>query len=315
MTPTATTPALSSTTPAPTSVRAYAPQTGSPPWPLVEVPREHLAAALALMPDSELYIYINLDAVSQRPGLQEHVEFQLSHFVTSDEIPFAEELLASIGADALIFSFPLYRFDWAILLQGDFTRLADALRVSAESGGGLSVSVVDTHRDIDIYALVRNKSSGYRSEIYLAVLDAGDLAASPDPDALRDVMERHAEGGQLPEGLVSLVENWGLGDFLEAFLVEAIGPQESPLVEATVFAFRADLADGSNSTLRELRQFDDEEHAVAAAAWLNEQAEPFWREIGWGDSVSIEEWLHRGTTVYAEVTLPDEDLPYLVQGN
>ena len=79
-------------------------------------------------------------------------------------------------------------------------------------------------------------------------------------------MERHAEGGQLPEGLVSLVENWGLGDFLEAFLVEAIGPQESPLVEATVFAFRADLADGSNSTLRELRQFDDEEHAVAAAA-------------------------------------------------
>ena len=307
MAPSATTPAPTSTTPAPTSVPAYAPQTGSPPWPLVEVPPEHPAAAFALMPDSELYVYINLDAVSQRPGLQEHVEFQLSHFVASDEIPFAEELLASISADALIFSFPLYRFDWAILLQ-------DALRASAESGGGLSVSVVDTHRDIDIYALVRTNLD-YRSEIYLAVLDAGDMAASPDPDALRDVMERHADGGRLPRGLVSLVDDWGLGDFLEAFLVEAIGPQESPLAEATVFAFRADLAGGSNSTLRELRQFDDEEQAVAAAAWLNEQTEPFWREIGWGDSVSIEEWLHRETTVYAEVTLPDEELPYLVQGN
>ena len=229
---------------------------------MVEVPPEHPAAALALMPDSELYVYINLDTVSQRPGLQEHVEFQLSHFVTSDEIPFAEELLSSIGADALIFSFPLFRFDWAILLQGDLTRLADALRVSAESGGGLSVSVVDTHRGIDIYALVRTKNSGYRSEIYLAVLDAGNMAASPDPDALRDVMERHADEGRLPKGLVSLVEDWWLGDFLEAFLVEGIGPQESPLVEATVFAFRADLADGSNSTLRELRQFDDEEQAV-----------------------------------------------------
>ena len=282
---------------------------------MVEVPAEHPAAALAVMPDSELYVYIDLDSVSRRPSLQEHVEFQLSHFVSYDELPFAEELLASIGADALILSVPVYRFDWAILLQGDFTRLTEALRVSAESGGGLSVSVVDTHRKIDIYALVRNKSSGYRSEIYLAVLDAGALAASPDPDALRDVMERHLDGGQLPKGLVAIVEDWGLGVFLEAFLVEAIGPQESPLAEATVFAFRADLADGSNSTLRELRQFESEEQAAAAATWLNEQTEPFWREIGWADSVSIEEWLHQGATVYAEATIPDEELPYLVQGN
>ena len=282
---------------------------------MVEVPEDHPAAALSVMPDSELYVYIDLDAVSQRPGLQEHVEFQLGHFVSLDELPLAEELLASIAASALILSFPIYRFDWAILLKGDFTRLADALRVSAESGGGLSVSLVDTHRDIDIYTLVRTKSSGYQSEIYLAVLDAGSLAASPDPDALRDVMERHLDGGQLPKELVAMVEDWGLGVFLEAFLVEAIGPQESPLAEATVFAFRADLTDGPYSTLRELRQFESEEQAAAAAAWLNEQAEPFWQEIGWADSVSIEEWLHHGATAYAEAIIPDEELPYIVQGN
>ena len=80
---------------------------------MVEVPAEHPAAALAVMPDSELYVYIDLDSVSHRPSLQEHVEFQLSHFVSYDELPFAEELLASIGAEVLILSVPVYRFDWA----------------------------------------------------------------------------------------------------------------------------------------------------------------------------------------------------------
>ena len=282
---------------------------------MVEVPEGHPAAALAVMPDSELYVYIDLDAVSQRPGLQEHVEFQLSHFVSLDELPFAEELLESIGTDALIFSFPIYRFDWAILLQGDFTRLAEALRVSIESGGGLSVSVVDTHWDIGIYALVRTKSSGYQSEIYLAVLDAGALAASPDPDALRDVLERHMGGGQLPKGLAEMVEEWGLGDFLEAFPIEGSGDPDRPAEAASVFAFHADLADGSNTNLRALRQFESEEQARNAAEWLNDQTESFYFDIGWGSSAEIDRWRQRGVTIYGEVTVPDADVPALVQGN
>ena len=139
----------------------------------VEVAADHPAALFSLLPDSMMYAYINLETVPQRPGLHEHVEFQLSHFVTLDEVPFAEELLTSIGADALLLSTPFRTLEWAIVLVGDLSRLEDALRMSAEAGGGLSVSVVDTHRDIDIYALLRTKSSGRESEIYLTVLDSG----------------------------------------------------------------------------------------------------------------------------------------------
>ena len=193
----------SPTTGAPTTEATATPTavpTERPPLPTVDVPAGHPAAVLALLPDSELYAYINLKTVSQRSDLMEHVEFQLSHFVSLDELPFAEELLVSVGADALLLSTPFRTYQWAIVLLGDFTRLSDALRTSAESGGGLSVSIIDTHREIDIYALVRTKSTGRQSEIYLTVLDPETLAASPDADSAREIIDRHIDGGGTTAG-------------------------------------------------------------------------------------------------------------------
>jgi hypothetical protein len=283
--------------------------------PTVEVPGDHPAAALSLLPDSMMYAYINLETVSQRPDLQEHVEFQLSYFVTLDEVPFAEELLVSVGADALLLSTPFLTYGWAIVLLGDFARLDEALGAAARSGVGLSVSVVDTHRESDIYALVRTKSSGRQSEIYLTVLDSEALAASPDQDAVRVMVDRHIDGGRLPEGLAAMVEDWGLGDLLEAFPNEGTGGQGTPLDRQRIFGYHATLSDDSTTVLRALQQYDNEEQAAAAAAWLQEQDEPRWRKIGWGSSVAIDQWQHRGSTVYGEVTVPDADMPGLVQGN
>ena len=259
-----------------------------------------------------MYAYINLETVSKRPGLREHVEFQLAHFVSLDELPFAEELLVSVGADALVISSPFRTYGWAIVLRGDFARLADALMGSLQSGSGLSVSIIDTHRGVDVYALVRTKSSGRQSEIYLAVMDAETLGASPDPDGVRDMIDQHIDGGQLPKGLAAMVEDWGLSDFLEAFPSESFDDQARPIDAARIYAFHAELADGSATVLRSLWQFDDEEQAKAAVAWLQEQTESRFRR---GDSVSIDEWRQKGATVYAEATVPDEDVPGLVQGN
>ena len=110
-------------------------------------------------------------------------------------------------------------------------------------------------------------------------------------------------------------EDWGLGDFLEAFPSESFDEQGRPIDATRIYAFHAELADGSATVFRALRQFDDAEQAAAAVAWLQEQTEPRFRRIGWGDSVSIDQWRHKGETVYAEATVPDEDLPALVQGN
>ena len=282
---------------------------------MVEVSPDHPAALLSLLPDSRLYAYVNLETAAQRPDLQEHVEFQLGHFVSQNELPFAEELLLSVGAKALVLSFPFRTSGWAIVLLGDFTWLAEGLTASAQGGTGLSVSVVDNHREIDIYSLLRGKASGYQTEIYLAVVDSKTLTASPDPDAVRIVVDRYIDGGQLPKGLASMVEHWGLSDFLEAFPNEGFDDQAGPTDAARIFAYQVELADGSSTILRALRQFDGEEQAAAAAAWLNEQTEPRFRRIGWGDSVSIDEWRQKGATVYAEATVPDEDVPGLLQGN
>ena len=298
-------------TPAPTGP----PPTEAPQQNLVEIPPDHPAALLALLPDSMMYAYINLETVWQRPDLQEHVEFQLAHFVSLDELPFAEELLVSVGADVLLLSSPFRTYEWAIVLQGDFTRLAEVLRTSAESGVGLSIDVIDTHREIDIFALARTKSSGRQSEIYLTLMDSEALAASPDHDAVREMIDRHIDGGRLPEDLATLVEDWGLSDFLEAFPMEGSVSEDRPTDAASVYAFHAELSDGSTTTLRALQQYDDEEQAAAAVAWLNEQPEPHWRNIGWGGSAPIDQWRRKGSTVYGEAVVPDEDMPALVQGN
>ena len=96
---------------------------------------------------------------------------------------------------------------------------------------------------------------------------------------------------------------------------EGFDEQGRPIDVSRIFALHAELADGSTTTFRALQQFDNAEQAAAAAAWLNEQDEPRWRSIGWGSSATIDEWRHRGATVYGEVVLPDEELPGLVQGN
>ena len=75
------------------------------------------------------------------------------------------------------------------------------------------------------------------------------------------------------------------------------------------------LGEDSTTTLRALQQYDNEEQAAAAVAWLNEQPEPHLRDIGWGGSATIDQWRSKGSTVYGEATVPDEYVPALVQGN
>ena len=286
---------------------------------MVDVGPDHPAYLLALLPESPLYSYSDIETASQRPGLRAQVELQLAHFVSRDELPLAEELLLSIGAKGLVVAVSFERFAWTMILSGNFVRVADALRQSAESGMGLSVTVADTYRELDIYSLVRTRSSGRTSEIYLAVLNPGALAASPDPDALREVWDRHQDGGELPRTLAAMVEDWGLSNLFQSVQVHSfgggVGAEDTPINKARFVAFHANTVDDTTAALRFLQQFEDEEQATQAVAWLNEQPEPHWKNIGWGETTAIDQWRQSGATVYGEAVVPDESLPGLVQGN
>ena len=286
----------------------------------VRIPSDHPAAPLAMLPaNSLIYTHINIESAKSRPDLQEHVEFQLAHFVSEDQLPFAEELLEGSGVSTLTLSRPHERYEWACILRGDLSLIASALSSSSESGEDLTVSVIETSAGTDIYALVRTRSSGRQSEIYMAVLDDETLAASPDFPALFDVVARSREPLHLPHALSSLVQEWGTGDFLQvvntAFFGLGATAQGTPLDRQRLFAFHATLADDSTTVLRAIQQYDDQEHAAVAAEWLARQDEPRWRNIGWGASAAVDQWRQRGATVYGEVTVPDTDVPRLVQGN
>ena len=313
-TPTPSGPQTTSAAPTPT------PPSETADSQLVDISSDHPAALLSLLPaDSLLYAFVNLETVAERPDLAEQVEFQLGHFVSTGELPLADELLIAVGARALVLSSFLSSGEWACILQGDFGRVGDALGEGAASGAGLSVSIVDTHRSVDIFGLVRTRESGGQSEIYLAILSPDTLAASPDLDGVRAIVDRQLDGGVLPKTLARLVEDWGLSDFLQAFVLRGIagniGPPGSPLNLTRISAFHGTLSEDSTTTLRGLQQYDNEEQVEAATDWLNEQTEARWRDIGWGRSAVVDRWQSKGPTVYGEVLVPDEDVPAVVQGN
>ena len=194
----------------PTATPTEQPHTETPQTPISEIPLDHPAAPLALLPvDASSFTFVDIESVGQRPAFQEDVEFQLSHFVSGDEIPFAEELLRSIGASSLALSSLDDRFEWACVLRGDFAQVQSALRQAAESGVGLSVSIIETHLQVAIFALVRERASS-ESEVYLTVLDEQTLAVSPDLDAMREIINRLQDSLSLPEPLAMMLQDWGL---------------------------------------------------------------------------------------------------------
>ena len=101
--------------------------------------------------------------------------------------------------------------------------VGQALMAAAQSGAGLSVDLAESHRDVPIYGLTRKRDSGDETEIYLAVPTGEFLVASPGLEPVREAIDRHIDGGDLPEGLATMVSDWGLGDYL--FVASPDGPR------------------------------------------------------------------------------------------
>ena len=241
------------------------------------------------------------------------MELALKHCVSGDEFPFSGELLDSLRPSALAFSFSHSIYQWACIIRGEFAGVDDTLRKAAAPERGLSVTVTDTHRGVAVYALVRTIDSRYETDIYLSVPSNETLVASPDPGVVRGMIDRHRDGGSLPQPLAEMVEDWGLPDNLTALPVEDYGGfvnvKGIPINETRVLSFHATFTGGSTATAYFLQQYEDEGQAAEAVAWLNAQTQPHWKKIGLGENTTIDQWRQKGSTVYGEIMLPDENLP------
>ena len=285
--------------------------------PTVEIPPDHPAELLAMLPAGTAeFMFANIETVIERPVFQEIFEYGLMDFVGDEKSP-SEELLRSAGVNALVLG-NNREYEWSCILRGDFTLMQEALELAtAISGYNPSTKLVEEHRGIKIFGVFLERSYAQPDVLYLAMPDLDTLALTKDLDRMREMIERRLDGGSLPVPLAAMLEDWGLPDYYFALSVGGLGDdsQDNPMAASRFYAFHATLSSGSATILRALQQFDGEEQAAAASAWLQEQTEPRFRRIGWGDSVSIDEWRQKGATVYAEATVPDEDMPALVQGN
>ena len=264
------------------------------------------------------FIFVDIEAAMQRSAFRESVEFQLGHFVNLDEIPLAEELLRSIGVSAMALGDFYTGSEWACILSGDFALVQGALRLAAavDSGAGLSAGMIDAHRDVEIFSLVR-KTRRSEIQVYLAILDRNMLAASQDLELVKEIIDRHRDGLSLPQSFAAMLEEWGHPDYLDALRLGSDPNQTlpGPLGAAKYYAFHAKLEENANTTMRALQQFSDDDQAAIAAAWLGEQEDAFWRRIGYGNGARIDQWRAKGQSVYGEANVTDEDFLALIQPN
>ena len=283
----------------------------------IDIPFDPLTASLAMLPEGPSLIYINMETASLRPAFQEDLEFQLSHFISMDELPFAEGLLQSVGTHSLALSHPYDRTGWACVLQGDYTEVHRALQQAAASGMGFSVNLAETHRQVDIFALIRLRASGRESQIYLAVPDPETLAVSPDLQTVQEMIDRRKDGRNLGEPLSAILKDWGVPDHLQAHSAGVPEPdaQSNPMYAIQGVVLHATLEADSETKLRFLYQFPDEAQAMSGHAWLEQQTDPSWLNVGFGAQVQIDQWEQRDRTVYGEVTVSDEEVLDLILTN
>ena len=146
-------------------------------------------------------------------------------------------------------------------------------------------------------------------ELYLAVPDAETLALTKELDRAREMVERRLDGGTLPQPLAVMLDDWGLPDYFHAFDTAAygFGGQPNPMDATKFYAAYVTLEEDENTTLRLLYQFDSDDQASEAAAWLQEQTESHFRTIGYNKQMQHSQWMQKGPTVHAHITVPDED--------
>ncbi len=264
--------------------------------------------------NSAQLIFADVEALTQRRAFNEILEGTLRSFVRSNEKAPNEELLRASSIDAVVVGFDR-EWGWSCILQGDFRLTLDALRrASGESGKSPYTELVEIRGDVEIYGVFADRSHGPRDELYLALPDLETLALTEDLHRMREMVDRRQGGLSLPHALAVMLEDWGLPDYLHVFDVENYrdnsdrsSPMSHPAEFMKFYGVHVTLADDLTTTIRMLQQFDNEQRASAAAAWLQAQTEPHYRTIRYGKTVMHSQWTQRGPTVYAHITVPDED--------
>ena len=280
--------------------------------PLAESEADHPAGLLSRLPaDSVHFIFVEVDPVLQRPAMQEEVEYGFEILAGRTFGVTGAELLATADIKSAAFGTIADEYLGAAILVGSFESFLEVLRESpslAETNSRFDPpGVLDPHRGVELFVFP------WYDDLFIAVPDSDTLLLSESPELLKEIIDRHLDGGELDASLSRLFSHTDRVDFLVAFSLEAEGAGQgdgSSPAAPTFYAHAGFLNEGETSTVYAYMEFAEDAHAEEAINFVSEQpdlSDLFFRYNS--DTVKpVGELWQDGRAVIAKAVVPDKDV-------
>ena len=166
----------------PTAVSRQRPTEEPEDGPTAQTPLAGPAALLSVLPgDSIAFVFVEVQTVLQRPGLQEELEYEMDTLTNATNGVISEELFRSANVESAAFGTgPEGGSQGTAVLVGDFHEFPATLHQAAAARAAelVHVEVAEIYRD----ALILRVSADipYPEANYLAIIPSDNVAISPD---------------------------------------------------------------------------------------------------------------------------------------
>ena len=303
-------------TPTATNTPILTPVLAASPSPVYDADGEeseadHPAGLLSGLPsDSFHFIFVEADLVLQRPAMREEVEHGFEILAGRTFGVIGAELLAAADIKSAAFGIT-GAAGAAIVLLGSFETFLGVLREApslAETNSRFDPpGLLDPHRDVEMFVFP------WYDDLFIAVPDSDTLLLAESPELLKEIIDRHLDGGELDASLVGLLSHTDRVDFLVAFRLETEGAGQgdgSSPAPPTFYAHAGFLNEGGTSTVYAYMEFAEDTHAEEAINFVSEQpdlSDLFFRYNR--DTVKpVGDLWQDGRAVIAKAVVPDKDV-------
>ena len=207
--------------------------------PTAQTPMAGPEVLLSVLPgDSIAFVFVEVQTVLQRPGLQEELEYEMDTLTNATNGVISEELFRSARVESAAFGTgPEGGSQGAAVLVGDFHEFPATLHQAAAASAAelVHVEVAEIYRD----ALILRVSADipYPEANYLAIIPSDNVAISPDLGFVKTQVDLYRDDDPATE---PRSHSAGLRNLIRAVQSpEAIEPYRG--VEIYVFADYSDL--------------------------------------------------------------------------
>ena len=267
--------------------------------------------------DSAQFAFAEVDLILQRPGMREEVEYGFDELrkrsrglIDTDSLVDAEIKSIAVGINE--------ENESATIILGNFEGFQEALRESPSLVDGRGR--FDPPGTIDPYLGLELFVFPHYWDLFVALPDSDTLLLADSPELLRELIDRHFDGGELNEHLAGLFSHVERVDFLLAFTWGATdGDQdnESSPTPPNIYGHAGFLNEGETSTV--YAYTDHAEEAVAKEIFERHSKEPNLSNMFFGyksDTViPVGELWKDGRAIIAKAVVPDKDVSDLFLTN